>query len=308
MLYLTLRHYEYVTAIARHGSLSGAASALHVSQPALSAALARIEAHLGRVLFLRRKGAALALTPQGREFVTAAEALLSEAARLEHAGTGAAPQGRLVLGCFRDLAPFLLPRALRVLRQTLPGVELDLLESDFEDLIAAQLSGACDLALTWDLGLDSSFTRQELYRVTPQALMPPDHSLAARAEVSLSDLATEPLILSREGLSIAHMMRLFRGAGLVPAIAHRAASLELLRSLAASGEGIGLAYSLPQSDHSYEGLPLIARPLAAPQAVEPVVLTCHADPAPHSLTARAMAALTQAFKKDATERESEDQL
>lgn len=301
MLYLTLRHYEYVTAIARQGSLSGAAAAVHVSQPALSAALARIEAQLGRVLFLRKKGAALALTPQGREFVAAAEALLVQAAQLESAGVGTAPQGRLVLGCFRDLAPFLLPRALRVLQEALPGVEVDLLEGDFEELINAQLSGACDLALTWDLGLDAGFTRRELYRVTPKALMAPTHPLARQTTVSLQDLAQEPLILSREGLSIAHMMRLFRSFGWVPTIAHRAASLELLRSLAASGAGIGLAYSLPHSAQSYEGLPLVARPLAAPQAVEPVILTCHAEPGHGSLTARAMAALVTEMSESSSE-------
>lgn len=298
MLYLTLRHYEYVTAIARHGSLSGAASAVHVSQPALSAALARIEAHVGRVLFLRKKGAALALTPQGREFVAAAEALLVQAARVESAGTRGATQARIVLGCFRDLAPFLLPRALSVLKEALPGVEVDILEGDFEGLITAQLSGACDLALTWDLGLDAGFTRRELYRVTPQAVMAPDHPLAAAPNIPLKALAQEPLILSREGLSIAHMMRLFRSEGLVPTIAHRAASLELLRSLAASGAGVGLAYSLPQTELSYAGMPLVARPLMAPQAVEPVVLTCHAEPNPTSTTARAMGALVQAFAQD----------
>lgn len=297
MLYLTLRHYEYVAAIARHGSLSAAAAALHVSQPALSAALARIEAHLDRVLFLRRKGAALALTPQGREFVRAAEDLLAEAARLEQPGEPARRSTRLTLGCFQDLAPFLLPRALKALRAELPGVALEIREGDFEDLVAAQLSGACDLALTWDLGLDAAFTRQELYRVTPQAVMPPQHPLAARETVSLDDLASEALILSREGLSIAHMMRLFRNRGHVPVIAHRAASLELLRSLAASGEGIGLAYSLPDSRMSQAGMPLAARPLREVEAVEPVVLTCHADPAAGSLTATAMQALSAEFSR-----------
>ena len=68
MLYLTLRHYEYVCAVARHGSLSAAAAAVHVSQPALSAALSRIEDHLGYALFRRRRGSALAMTPQGRAF------------------------------------------------------------------------------------------------------------------------------------------------------------------------------------------------------------------------------------------------
>ncbi len=42
MLYLTLRHYEYICAVAQHGSLTAAAEALHVSQPALSTALVKL--------------------------------------------------------------------------------------------------------------------------------------------------------------------------------------------------------------------------------------------------------------------------
>ena len=56
MLYLTLRQYEYVCAVGRHGSLSAAAAALNVSQPALSAALTKIESHLSQPLFMRRRG------------------------------------------------------------------------------------------------------------------------------------------------------------------------------------------------------------------------------------------------------------
>ena len=301
MLYLTLRHYEYVTAIAHHGSLSGAATALNVSQPALSAALSRIEAHLGRVLFLRRKGAPLELTPQGRDFVTGAEALLVQAAQLERAGAAVQAAQHLTIGCFSDLAPFLLPRALAALRATLPQVRLDIIEGHFEDLITALRAGSCDLALTYDLGLDSSFTRQDLHHITPMALMPPDHPLAAQEDISLAELARAPLILSREGLSIAHMMRLFKTLGLVPEVAHRAASLELLRSLAARGEGIGLAYSLPPGDLTYDGMPLVARPIRDAHAREPVVLTCHATPTDGSPTAQAMTALTSALTGNSSE-------
>ncbi|MCG7622110.1 LysR family transcriptional regulator [Epibacterium sp. Ofav1-8] len=293
MLYLTLRHYEYVTAIARHGSLSGAAQALHVSQPALSTALSRIEAHLGRVLFLRRKGAPLELTPAGRDFVARADSLLAEAARLEQAGTAAHPPLSLTIGCFSDLAPFLIPRALGLLRATLPHVQLDVFEGGFEALIAALKAGTCDLALTYDLGLDSSITRTPLYQVTPRALMPPDHRLAQQPDTNLAALAEVPLILSRDGLSSAHMMQMFKSADLVPQVAYRVASLELLRSMAARGEGVGLAYSLPASDTTYDGMPLASRPLRDPQATESVVLSCHATPVPRSTTERAMSALAK---------------
>ncbi|MGR3760320.1 LysR family transcriptional regulator [Roseobacteraceae bacterium NS-SX3] len=293
MLYLTLRHYEYVCAVARHGSLSAAAAAVNVSQPALSAALSRIEARLGHALFLRRPGAALTPTPQGREFAASAQALLEQAARLEAPERAPSGPARLVLGCFADLAPFCLAPALQALRKALPETAVSVRVNRFEPLIASLLEGTADIALTYDLGLDASFERVEAARITPHALMPPDHALARRPAVSLQELAGWPLVLPQEGLSVQHMLALFRSQGLEPRIAHRAASLELLRSLAANGEGVGIAYSLPPAPLSYDGKPLAPVPVSDPAAQEPVVLATAGPPAADSPAARAVAVLRE---------------
>lgn len=298
MLYLTLRHYEYVCAVARHGSLSAAAEALHVSQPALSAALARIEAHLGHQLFLRRRGAALALTPQGRQFADRAEQLLEQAAQLEDPGAATSAPQRLTLLCFADLAPFLLAPALKALRQALPEVEIRHHSCAFQPLIAALSAGEADLAITYDLGLDASFTRSELDRLAPHVLVPPQHPLAQRQSLTLAELADQPLVLSQEGLSVQHMLGLFRAQGLVPRIAHRAGSLELLRSLAANGEGVGISYSLPPGNISYDGKPLHAVPIRDRQAQEPVILASHASQPETSASARAHAVLLRVLRRD----------
>jgi DNA-binding transcriptional LysR family regulator len=56
MIQVTIRQLEYATATARFGGVTAAADALHISQPALSVALAQLEAALGQPLFLRRPG------------------------------------------------------------------------------------------------------------------------------------------------------------------------------------------------------------------------------------------------------------
>lgn len=295
MLYLTLRHYEYICAVARHGSLSAAAEALHVSQPALSAALTRIEEHLGRALFLRRRGAALVLTPEGRRFADQAQDLLDRATRLEDPQAAAAAQ-KIALVCFSDLAPFLLAPALKALRQALPELEVSHRACGFQPLIEALTSGEADLAITYDLGLDAGFSRTELDRVPPHALVPPEHMLAQRSAVSLAELADQPLVLSQEGLSVQHMLGLFRAQGLVPRIVQRAGSLELLRSLAANGEGVGISYSLPPGRVSYDGKPLCAVPISDPGAREPVILATHMQLPPQSPAARAHAVLDHVLR------------
>ncbi|MFY2822772.1 LysR family transcriptional regulator [Ruegeria sp. MALMAid1280] len=275
MLYISLRQYEYVCAIGQHGSLSAAAQHLNVSQPALSNALTRVEQQLGHPLFARRRGAAMALTPQGRSFIEEAEALLASAARLENAAENSTGKARLRLGCFVDLAPFLLARALRQLRAAMPDVAVSYRVDSFEGLISGLIDGRTDLALTYGLSMDATFTRHTLFASSPRALLSPDHPLATNSQVSLQDLAAHPLILSEEGLSAQHVLGLFRRIGESPAVAHRAASLEIQRSLAAHGEGVAISYANPPTEISYDGMALFSLPVSDPFAAEPVVLARH---------------------------------
>ncbi|MES0825885.1 LysR family transcriptional regulator [Ruegeria sp. SCP11] len=296
MLYISLRQYEYICAIGRHGSLSAAAQNLNVSQPALSNALTRVEEQLGYPLFARRRGAAMTLTPQGRNFIEEAEALLASAARLENSTDTWAGKARLRLGCFVDLAPFLLARALRQLRAELPDVAITYRVDSFQGLISGLIDGRIDLAVTYGLSMDASFTRQTLFRSTPNALLTPDHPLAAQRDVSLTELATYPLILSEEGLSAQHVLGLFRQIGESPMVAHRAASLEIQRSLAAQGEGVAISYANPPADISYDNMPLQSLPVSDSFAAEPVVLARHGTGPTDAQTAAAERALIRLMK------------
>lgn len=275
MLYISLRQYEYICAIGRYGSLSAAAQHLNVSQPALSNALTRVESQLGYPLFTRKRGAAMAVTPQGRSFIHEAEALLGSAARLEsqdHPGTGTTT---LRLGCFVDLAPFLMAQALNILRKALPDVAISYQVDGFEGLIAGMIEGRIDIALTYSLSMDAGFTRHDLFDSIPNAIMEPNHPLARNTLILLKDLTPYPLILSQEGLSAQHVLGLFRQNDLSPAVAHRVASLEIQRSLAAHGEGIAISYASPSTPISYDGRPLVSLPITDTNASEPVVLARH---------------------------------
>tara|TARA_R110002049_G_scaffold140930_5_gene302325 strand:- start:53732 stop:54634 length:903 start_codon:yes stop_codon:yes gene_type:complete len=272
MLYLTLRHYEYIIAIAAAGSLSAAAAVLNVSQPSLSTALTRIEARLGHALFLRGRGQGFAITPQGQRVVAEARALVAQAARIEAAGRHPLPQRHVTLGCFDDLAPFVLAPALALIRARFAHITVQPRIGRFDDLQEAMLAGAVDLAITWDIGLDARFKRADMGRVQPHVFVAADDPLAKAADVSLSDLADRALILSDDGLSVRHMMGLFQRHGLRPSVVHRAGTVEVMRALAAHGEGVGLSYSVPPGDRSYDGKPLVTLPLRDADASERVIV------------------------------------
>ena len=287
MLSLTLRQIEYAVAVASHGGMSAAAGALHVSQPALSVALGQLEAHLGQPLFLRRPGGRLMPTSFGQRWLAEASETLERLRRL--ADPARLTGQTLRLAVFEDLAASCLGPLLAAVAAEMPGLHLHPLLLGFEDLAAALQAGRADLALTWDLGLETAIARRTIARIPPHVVLPADHPLAACPHLRLSEIADQPLILTDQGLSVSHMRGLFLRAGLQPHIARRAATLDLMRSLAANGLGLGLSYTNPAARLSQDGRPLVTRPLCDAGA-EAIVLARPASTA-ESQTERDLAAL-----------------
>lgn len=273
MLYLTLRQFEYIAAVARAGSLSGAAAQLNVSQPSLSVALTRVEERLGHRLFLRRKGAPITLTAAGEIYVGKVEDLLARAHSLDDPKLiRQSMSGRLTLGFFDDLAPFHLGPLLQALSCGLPSVDVRYHIAGFSSLARDMLEGRVDLCVTYDLGLDASFAKDTLVMVSPCALFAEGHDLADSSQVALRDLVDQPLILSDEGLSVRHVLGLFRKINAKPMVRHRVRSLEVMRSLVGSNAGVGISYTIPPSGKTYDEKGIWAVPIADAFAKEPIIL------------------------------------
>ncbi|WP_353474380.1 LysR family transcriptional regulator [Salipiger sp. H15] len=269
MLYNTLRQYEYLIAVAELGSLTEAARHLNVSQPSLSVAITRIEERLGRPVFVRRKGAPVEITPYGHGLLAKVQALLAQARDIENPPDTAPP---FVVGCFEDIAPLYLAEALGALRCALPGETFRGVEARFSDLAADLRQGRIDVAISYDVGFEGRFARRVLKEVLPVAFLSPDHPLARKASLELGELAAHPLIFFSEELSEGFMNRLFQAMRLSATVGHRVKSLEMMRSLAAHGAGVGISYSCPPSSLCYDGRPLVTVPISTPQAATEIAL------------------------------------
>ncbi len=270
MLAVTLRQIEYATATARFGGVTAAAEALNVSQPALSVALAQLEQTLGQPLFLRRPGGRITPTAFGRGWLTEAQAQLDALTRLMSGETPAAP---VRLACFEDLAPTHLAPLLRKLAAQAPDVAIAPEILPFEAISDGLRHGRIDLAITWDLGLDSSADRLVLQQVAPHAVAAPDHPVVAQARrgLTLATLSAHPLILADQGPSLSHMRALFTARDLPFTVAHRTATLDLMRSFAANSFGVGLSYTRPAGRRSHDGARLATLPLID-AGTEPIIL------------------------------------
>jgi len=271
---LTLTQLRYLVAVARHGSVTGAARTLNISQPSISVAIDAIEKDFGQKLFVRQRGSGVSLTSFGRVIVAKAKLVLAETDELMSLGAGnSAVGGELVLGCFEDLAPYFAPGLIRAFSERHPDVAVIVRDETFETLGRRLADAAIDLGLSYDLGLPSHFARILLHELRPHALLPAGHALADRAEVSLADLAAYPLITTDQPQSWQHMLDLFRSRGLSPVADRATSSFELQRSMVANGFGVAVSYTRPHGDRSYDGLPLICKPLSDPLPMQRIILT-----------------------------------
>ncbi|NRP45713.1 Hydrogen peroxide-inducible genes activator [Aliiroseovarius sp. xm-v-225] len=269
MLYITLRQYEYIVTVAETCSLTDAAARLHVSQPSLSVAITRVEERIGRKIFDRRKGAGIMMTPFGHRFVEKAHALLGMASDIELGRDTTRP---FVLGCFEDIAPWYLAPVMEKLKSRFPAITFQGLEGRFSGLASDVAEGRVDVAITYDIGFEGRFRRKKLREVAPVAFLSCDHPLAKQRSVDLAQLVDHPIILFAEDLSEGYLRNLFNELRLLPQVAHRATSLEMMRSLAAHGSGVGISYSRPPGNISYDGKPLVTIPVSTPNATAGIIL------------------------------------
>lgn len=273
MTRFTLRQLHYLVATARHGSLTAAAEALHVSQPSISTAIAQIEDYFGRPLFVRQRGSGISLTAFGQTVLAKAKTVLAGVEALEAlADDGDAPRGEFVLGCFEDLAPYCVPPILVRVGRKYPGINVIVREIGFDQVGRHLDDGIADLAISYDLGLDNEVARIVLCELGPEAMLPAGHRLANKETVTLAELASEPLILTDQAQSWQHVLELFQTHGVRPQRAVRTGSFELQRGMVANGLGVAMAYSRPFSNFSYDGQPLVRRRISDPLPLQRILL------------------------------------
>ena len=287
MLSPSIRQLEYVIAVAQYGSVSVAAQAIHISQPALSVAINNLESHLGQPLFMRRKGSPLTPTAYGRDFISQATKLIGNFENLTRSTRDDGNYTAIVIGCFEDLAPLLLGQLLAQAKKRLPNTHISVKIGTFEYLSEQVSLGKIDFAVSYDLGLASNLDTSIVTHVHPHVLLYPQHPLCLQSSISIAELSQQPLILVDQSHSIWHMLQLFRQQGEQVLIQHRVASYEIMRSMVANGLGLGLSYTRSQSSHSYDGKSLQIRPLTEQEgqlSAAPIVFVSNPHNPMHGVT------------------------
>lgn len=148
---MRLRHIEIFEAIRRTGSLTEAAAALHISQPAASKLLAHAEAQLGYKLFERVRGRLVA-TPEAKRLAPAIAQLNQQLADVRRLAGNLRdrPHGHLKVGASPALGLGLLPAAIRACRQAQPGITFDIQTLHSGEMVRGLMRRDLDLIVTFD--------------------------------------------------------------------------------------------------------------------------------------------------------------
>ena len=192
---MELRHLRYFIAVAETGSLTVVAERrLHTSQPSLSRQIRDLEDQVG-VDLLSRSTRGVELTPAGKAFIDHARLALSQVdAAIEAARRAAQPsKQRFALGFLTGQEMTWLPKALNLLRDELPNIDVTVSSDYSPDLADALARGRLDLAfLRAEPGFDLDYTTvgQEPLVV----LMPSDHALASQERIRPQQLVGQPFV------------------------------------------------------------------------------------------------------------------
>lgn len=143
---MNFRQFETLYWIAHLGSFRAASRHLKMTQPTVSARVRELERELGVELFDRSAHSAR-LTAKGRELLPYAEQIVAMALQIQqHVSQRDAIAGKVRLGVTSIPARTWLPRLSRDLKETYPGVELEIVVESSEHLRDELLSGGMDVA------------------------------------------------------------------------------------------------------------------------------------------------------------------
>ncbi len=259
---MDLRQLRYFTAVAEELHFGRAAARLHISQAPLSTQIQNLEREIGHRL-LHRTTRSVELTAAGAEFYRRAAAVLGQAGELttdlDLVEQGKA--GQLRVGFVSSASYELLPRAIRLFRETAPGVRLEALPMTSGEQADHLRRGELDLGIIRGENGAPGLAGEEVFREEIVACLPSDHALAAAEELRAEELSSEPLIFfpEREMPGYAAEIRpLFQGLRF-PQVYTRIVQQETALGFVAAGLGYTL---LPASVTAFAPRQVALRPIA----------------------------------------------
>ena len=190
---LSLRAVRYFVTAAEVRHFGRAADRLLISQPALSQQIKRFEKQIGCQL-LERSRTGVTLTPSGRVFLKEARALLEHADAAVARTRRAAEPTELKIACVAGTPHGIKSRLVTAASGAEPCLEINLVRIDWTDAFTHLRNASVDAAIIHLPHSEPGVTSRLLHSEPRVAVLPTGHRLSGRPQISIGDIADDPVL------------------------------------------------------------------------------------------------------------------
>jgi len=286
---LTIQQLRYLVAVDRHRSFRNAALASHVSQPALSMQVKRLEEVLGVRIFDRSKQP-VTPTDDGAVIVAQAKLALEHFDRIGHLTRHSGDHrgkltGNLRVGIIPTLVPTFIPVVLPLLCRTHPELDVEFVETRTTRLTRSLREGTLDAGLAATPLEVAGLRERVLCHEALYVYFPEGHPMLSEVRIHQSDLVDEPVWLLSEGhcfrTQVLHLCSVDRrrAARDGERVRFDGGSFETLAAIVDSGLGITVLPELTVRQLSTARRAARVRPFVAPEPVREISLVYARDSA-----------------------------
>ncbi len=251
-------------AVAELGNFSRAAEAVHISQPAFSRRIDKLEQALG-VRLLDRSTRRVSLTAVGRDFARKVQVLLDDldVTLLGLRGVAATRTGEVTIACVPSTVYYYVSQVVQRFRGQYPKIRVKVLDAGANEVLGAVLRGEADFGLNFigsqEPELEFSPLREERFVAACRR----DHPLAKKRRVAWADLAAYDFIAVAQSSGNRLLLdQALAGLAVRPVTVCEAQHVTTMLGLVEAGLGVAAvpAMAMPGQDHPL----LVSVPLDSP--------------------------------------------
>ncbi|OFC71689.1 LysR family transcriptional regulator [Alteromonas confluentis] len=241
--------------VAESATFAEAAEKLHLTQPALSSAIKKMEEQLGGKLF-SRSTRRVTLTPEGHTLLPTARRLVNEWDETYHdmQNLFAMQQGKLTIAAMPSFAESKLPALLNDYHRQFSNIRLRVLDVVMEATIENVLQGNAEIGFTFEPEVHDGLIFTPLFTDEFVAVMYPGHTLASEYMISWHELLRYPFIAMNRGSAVRRWTEhVAQDIGQLNIIAETG-QLGSVGQFIAQGMGISVVPAICQSQMENRGL------------------------------------------------------
>jgi DNA-binding transcriptional LysR family regulator len=198
---MNLQHLRTLLTIVEQGSLSAAARAMDISQPAVTKQVQRLEQELEAALLVRGPQQQVTLTPAGEQVVTFARETLARFEELQErlALLRTVAHGNLALAASTIPGEYLLPGLLAAFREQYPQTQVEVIITDTAEVARRLVADEADVGFVGAVVDRPGLRLERLVADEVVLVVPPQHPFAGRTRVAVEELSGQPLVMREEG-------------------------------------------------------------------------------------------------------------